>query len=191
MAHPSPFGPNLAEARRLLAKHGWADHDGDGTLDRDGVPLTLTILPTATSAVRQELAQQVQEQLRQVGIRVELERVEFSLYNERRTSGRFDLDFASTSQDPSPTGLSQGWSCAGGTNVAKYCDPVVDSLMDAAARPPRHSAEAWQAVLRADRGGRSGRVHVRADLLCRGRPAVRQRAHPARSRSGSRSASGR
>ena len=29
--------------------------------------------------------------------------------------GRFDLDFAATSQDPSPTGLAQSWSCAGGT----------------------------------------------------------------------------
>ena len=145
---PEPARPNLTDARRLLAKHGWADHDGDGTLDRGGVPLTLTILLTVTSAVRQELAQQVQEQLRQLGIHVELERVEFSLYNERRTSGRFDLDFASTSQDPSPTGLSQGWSCGGGTNVAKYCDPVVDSLMDAASVATSHVAEAWQAVLR-------------------------------------------
>jgi peptide/nickel transport system substrate-binding protein len=145
---PEPVRPNLAEARRLLAKHGWADHDGDGTLDRNGVPLTLTILLTVTSAVRQELAQQVQEQLRQLGIHVELERVEFSLYNERHTSGQFDLDFASTGQDPSPTGLSQGWSCAGGTNVAKYCDRVVDSLMDAASVATTHTAEAWQAVLR-------------------------------------------
>jgi len=32
--------------------------------------------------------------------------------------------------------------------VAKYCDPVVDSLMDAASVATTHTAEAWQAVLR-------------------------------------------
>ena len=31
-----------------------------------------------------------------------------------------------------PSGLSQSWSCSGGNNVAHYCDPVVDSLIDRA-----------------------------------------------------------
>ena len=68
------------------------------------------------------------------------------MYNERRNAGRFDLDFASTSQDPSPTGLNQGWSCGGSTNVGHFCDPSVDSLLDAASAP--RSREAWRAVLR-------------------------------------------
>ena len=90
----------------------------------------------------------MQEQLRQVGIRIDLERMDYPLWNERRTAGRFDMDFAATSQDPSPTGLSQGWSCSGGTNVGRYCDPAVDSLMDAAARTMDGAAKPWQAVLR-------------------------------------------
>jgi peptide/nickel transport system substrate-binding protein len=145
---PAPTRANVVEARRLLAARGWSDHDGDGMLDRDGVPLALTILLPTSSGIRQQLAQQVQEQLRQIGIRIDLERVEFSLYNERRNNGRFDVDFASTGQDPSPTGLSQGWSCKGGTNVARYCDPAVDSLLDAAGLTTGGAAQAWQAVLR-------------------------------------------
>jgi peptide/nickel transport system substrate-binding protein len=90
----------------------------------------------------------VQEQLRQVGIRIELERLEGAVWTERRDAGRFDVDFSATSQDPSPTGLSQGWSCQGGTNVARYCDPAVDSLLDAATRATDRAGEAWQAVLR-------------------------------------------
>ena len=144
---PAPARQNVREARRLLAAQGWEDHDGDGTLDRDGAPLALTLLVTTTSAIRQQMALQVQEQLRQVGIRLELDRVDFPVYTERRNAGRFDLDFAATSQDPSPTGLSQGWSCHGGTNVARYCDLMVDSLLEAASRATEGAPQAWQAVL--------------------------------------------
>ena len=143
---PAAQGANVAEARRLLASVGWTDHDGDGVLDRDGRPLALTISLPNTSAIRQQLALQAQEQLRQVGIHLEVARFDYPLYNERRNAGRFDLDFAATSQDPSPTGLGQGWSCNGSTNVGKFCDPVVDSLLDAASRATR--PDAWRAVLR-------------------------------------------
>ena len=145
---PRPLGPNLAEARRLLAARGWVDHDGDGVLDRGGRPLAFTMTLPNTSAIRQQMALQAQEQLRQVGIRLELERLEGPVWNERRNAGRFDIDFSASSQDPSPTGLSQGWSCRGGTNVAHYCDPVVDSLLEAAARATDGAGEAWHAVLR-------------------------------------------
>jgi peptide/nickel transport system substrate-binding protein len=145
---PPPRGVNEREARRLLEARGWKDSDGDGVLDRDGRPLALKLTTPNTSAIRQQMALQVQEQLRQLGIRVELERLDFPLYVERRTAGRFDIDFASTSQDPSPTGLGQGWSCQGGTNVARYCDPAVDSLLDVASRATDQAPEAWRAVLR-------------------------------------------
>jgi peptide/nickel transport system substrate-binding protein len=145
---PAPARPDVAEARRVLAARGWADHDGDGTLDRNGIPFTLRMLLPISSAFRLQIAQQVQEQLRQIGIHVELEGVEFALYNERRDLGRFDLDFASTSQDPSPTGLAQSWSCDGGHNVARFCDPAVDSLIDAATFTTSGAAQAWLAVLR-------------------------------------------
>jgi peptide/nickel transport system substrate-binding protein len=145
---PAPSTMNVREARRLLAARGWIDRDGDGVLDRDGQPLTLTLTLPATSAIRKQMALQAQEQLRQVGIRLELEQLEVAVWNERRTAGRFDVDFSSTSQDPSPTGLSQGWSCGGGTNVARFCDPVVDSLLQAASLATDNAGQAWHAVLR-------------------------------------------
>jgi peptide/nickel transport system substrate-binding protein len=145
---PAAARADVGEARRMLAARGWSDHDGDGTLDRDGLPLSLRLLLPITSGIRQLLAPQVQEQLRQIGIHVELERLDFPLYVERRNEGRFDMDLAVTGQDPSPTGLSQGWSCNGSTNVGRYCDPAVDSLIDAASLATEGTAQAWHAVLR-------------------------------------------
>jgi peptide/nickel transport system substrate-binding protein len=145
---PAPAGQNVPEARRLLSARGWADHDGDGTLDRNGTALALTMILPTSSAIRIQLAQIVQEQLRQVGIRVELVSAEFALYSERRTKGDYDIDFAGTSQDPSPSGISQSWSCGGGRNFAGFCDTKVDSLIDAATFATTDVAHAWQAVLR-------------------------------------------
>ena len=105
------------------------------------------LLPIS-SATRLQIAQQVQEQLRKVGIRIELQGVEFALYTKRRTTGRFDVDFAAAGQDPSPTGLAQSWSCAGGFNFARFCDPAVDSLIEVATFATGSAPQAWQAVLR-------------------------------------------
>ena len=145
---PAAARQNLPEARRLLRARGWVDRDGDGTLDKDGRPLALTLILPSSSAIRVQLAQIAQAQLRQVGVRLELEMLEHQLWNERRSQGRFDIDFSGTSQDPSPSGLDQGWSCLGGTNVAHYCDPRVDSLIEAATFATTGVQQAWHAVLR-------------------------------------------
>lgn len=147
---PKAARQNIAEARQLLAAAGWRDSDGDGTLDRNGRSLALTLSLPNTSAVRRQLSLLAQEQLRQLGVRIDLQQLEYPLWLERRSSGQFDIDFGATSQDPSPSGLTQGWSCRGGTNVAKYCNPRTDSLLEQATtgRGGKDPAQAWAAVLR-------------------------------------------
>jgi peptide/nickel transport system substrate-binding protein len=129
-----PQAQNTTGALALFKRHGWFDTDGDGYLDKDGKPLTLSISFPASSAPRAQIALLVQEQLRQVGVRIEVNRLEGSVWNERRNRGNFDIDFASATFDPSPYGIMQSWGCAGrgGSNVAYYCDPKVDSLLGAA-----------------------------------------------------------
>jgi peptide/nickel transport system substrate-binding protein len=145
---PKPERQNLAQARRLLAEAGWRDSDNDGTLDRDGRPLTLDMSLPNTSAIRKQMSVLIQEQLRGIGIKVELQQLDFALWSERRTAGDFDIDFTGASQDPSPTGLTQSWTCNGGNNVARYCNPRVDSLIDMAVVGRGDPAEHWHAVLR-------------------------------------------
>jgi peptide/nickel transport system substrate-binding protein len=144
---PTPLAQDVARARHLLARRGWADHDGDGVVDRDGQPLSLTLSVPNTSGIRRQLSLLVQEQLRQVGLRIEVHEYDFPVWNQRRSAGLFDIDFSAVSQDPSPSGLSQSWSCRGANNVARYCDPTVDSLMDRATRGGPRTAETWRATL--------------------------------------------
>jgi ABC-type transport system substrate-binding protein len=93
------------------------------------------------------MAQLIQEQYRQLGIRVNLTQFEFPVYMDRRDGGDFDIDFSSTTQDPSPSGLTQSWTCACGTNRAHYCDPQVDSLIARATASQGDTRTVWRRVL--------------------------------------------
>ena len=145
---PKPAGADTVQSRRLLAKSGWFDRDGDGIVERDGRPLALTLSFPLTSEVRKQIALQVQEQLRHAGIRIELVRLEGPVWAQRRSQGDFDIDFSAATQDPTPSGLTQSWSCHGGTNVGGYCDPGVDSLLDRAITMRTGTASVWQEILR-------------------------------------------
>jgi peptide/nickel transport system substrate-binding protein len=139
-----------AGARSLLESRGWRDSDGDGILDRNGQPLTLRLNFPGTSGVRVMLAQQAQEQWRRIGVNLELVRLDGPVWVERRGKGEFDIDFSSASLDPSPSGLVQSWSCAGrgGMNVAQYCNPAVDSLLDLAITTRENSRPVWHRLIR-------------------------------------------
>ncbi len=139
-----------ATARALLSARGWADSDGDGVLDKDGKPLALGLSYPSQSAQRGQMALQVQEQLRQVGIRVEINRLDGPVWAERRGRGNFDIDFSSATLDPSPSGLVQSWSCAGrgGSNVAHYCDPKVDSLLSRALHDRKNALALYRQAVR-------------------------------------------
>ena len=58
------------------------------------------------------------------------------------------MDFSASLQDPSPSGLVQSWSCNGSSNVARYCDPAVDSLLDRAILARNDARSIWHEVLR-------------------------------------------
>ena len=144
---PKGAAYNTSGARALLAARGWVDRNGDGILEKDGVPLTLRLSVPATSATRAIMAPQVQEQLRRVGIRVEIDRLDFPVFLERRTKGEFDLDLSVANMDPSPSGIVQSWSCAGrgGSNVGWYCNPGLDSLLNRAISTNSGGRD-WQAA---------------------------------------------
>lgn len=146
---PAAAAADTAAARRLLAKSGWFPRGGDGVRTRDGRPLVLTLSYPLTSETRKQIALQVQEQLRTIGIQIELRRLEGPVWMQRRSAGDFDIDFSSATQDPTPSGLTQSWSCAGGTNVARFCDPTLDSLLDRAigARSAPAAAALWRQVV--------------------------------------------
>ena len=146
---PEPARQDQSTARRLLAGRGWVDRDGDGIREsRNGDPLALRLLFAKSSQIRVQTAAIVQEQLRHVGVRLELVGVDMPVWLQRRRAGRFDIDFSSANQDASPSGLAYSWSCGGAGNAGGYCDPGADSLLQRAIASPKADRQLWHDFLR-------------------------------------------
>ena len=135
---PYPFDPEKAKA--LLDEAGWVDSNGDGTRDKDGVELVLKY-GTTTRAVRKDFQAVAQQQLAEVGIKVDLLNYEsdlyFAGYAENGPAARGDLDmfeYSSTANFPDPDVAE--WLCAqipsdaepSGTNWMYLCDEHLDQL---------------------------------------------------------------
>jgi peptide/nickel transport system substrate-binding protein len=84
MIEPWPYDP--AQAKRLLSDAGWHDSDGDGVLDRAGREFRFTLLLPGDE---NRVAVVIQDQLRRVGIRMELAMMDGTVVMERMRSGRF------------------------------------------------------------------------------------------------------
>jgi len=140
-----PYDP--ARARNLLRQAGWTETEGGWA--RDGEPLVLTLNYPTSSRPRAHFAQLVQEQWRQLGVRLELNGMDGPTWAQRRRARDFDVDFSSATMDPSPSGIQQSWSCAGigGSNVAHYCNPEVDRLLQGAVFGAGETLPMWRAVL--------------------------------------------
>ena len=96
-----PFDP--ARARALLATLGLADRNGDGQLeDAAGVPVRFSIL-TQRGHLRERTATVVQEQLRQLGIAVDVVGLDPPSIFQRWSQGDYDsiyFGFQTSSLDP-------------------------------------------------------------------------------------------
>src|SRR5882724_850335 len=133
---PWPYDP--AEARRLLAAKGFADHDGDGLLDRGGKPLAFEVISNAGNRQRNDAAVMLQEQLKKVGVRVTPRVSEFNSLITETKAGDFDAAIVGMGMDTSLdlTGNFHSRSVADGSNWAHYKNPELDHLMEQAADRP-------------------------------------------------------
>ncbi len=88
---PLPYDPG--EARTLLDAAGWRDLDGNGVNEREGKEFRFTAIVRSSYPFR-EIAVYVQDQLRRVGVRMDIEMLDPSLAKARLKTGDFEAAFA-------------------------------------------------------------------------------------------------
>ncbi|HEV7838972.1 MAG TPA: peptide ABC transporter substrate-binding protein, partial [Gemmatimonadaceae bacterium] len=130
-----PF--DLAGANRLLDSLGWRDTNGDGIRERRGRPLEISLSVPSSSAGRVRLAVLMQEQLRQAGVKVNVDQVEFPTFIDRIRKRTFDFVIGQWSTQPSPGSVLSSWGVGGsrassGNNYGSYENPSFDSYVDSA-----------------------------------------------------------
>ncbi|WP_285906482.1 peptide-binding protein [Pseudodesulfovibrio pelocollis] len=121
-------------ARALLAEAGWADTDGDGLLDKDGVPFAFSIITNQGNTQRIKAGVIIQQRLADVGIKVELRTVEWAAFiKEFVDKGRFDAVILSWNilQDPDIYSVwHSSQAVERGLNFTRYVNPVLDDLLE-------------------------------------------------------------
>jgi len=85
------YSYNLEEAKKLLAEAGWKDENGDGILEKDGKPLSLTMLVPLDRPMLKKAAPIIQAQLKKLGIDLQLREYEYSYIRKMTRDHNFDL----------------------------------------------------------------------------------------------------
>jgi peptide/nickel transport system substrate-binding protein len=141
-AYPTtdPRGSQLpfdsARASHVLDSLGWVRRGEDGLRAKNGRDLAFTLMIPSGSLTRIRMGPLLQEQLRRIGIRVELERLEPSTEGDREARGTFDAALSSWTMASSPDGMREAWTSHGigkyGVNYGSYSNPRFDALLDSA-----------------------------------------------------------
>ncbi|WP_414703632.1 peptide-binding protein [Pseudalkalibacillus sp. SCS-8] len=127
------FGYDVEKAKKMLEEAGWTPGD-DGILQKDGKKFQFEIKTNQGNKAREQIAQVVQEQLKQVGIEVKPKIMEWSAFIEDVTAPNWNYDAVilgwALSADPDPTAIWHSKEREAGLNFVHFSDPELDKLMD-------------------------------------------------------------
>jgi peptide/nickel transport system substrate-binding protein len=123
---------DTAEAGRLLDEAGILDKDGDGVRDWEGQPMQLTLVYPASSRQEERLATVVADELRRLGVTLELSPLEWAEFMRRIETHDFELAAIEWSIDSEPDlyPLFHSSQAAGGLNYGSYANADVDALLE-------------------------------------------------------------
>lgn len=129
-----PYSPD--GARRLLDSLGWRVTGADSVRRRNGRPLEFTLSVPNVSKARMSMAVIIQDQLKQAGAKVNIDRLAIASFVDLESRRAFDAVFHGWHVDASPGGIRQTWGTggtkSGGTNYGSYSNPAFDAAADSA-----------------------------------------------------------
>ncbi|HUP23965.1 MAG TPA: ABC transporter substrate-binding protein [Thermoanaerobaculia bacterium] len=127
---PWPYDP--ARARQLLERHGWADRNGDGIREKNGVDFRFQLTTNPGNPQRWDAMQMIQTQLRAVGIEVQPEAVELQRLTAMNVAGEYDATVTAFAIDTSLdlTYAFHTSAIEGGYNYGGYSSAEADALID-------------------------------------------------------------
>jgi len=85
------YAYNLEKAKELLKEAGWIDSDGDGIVDKNGVPLKLTLLSAVDDPALKKAAPIIQAHLAKIGIAIEIKEYTYDYVRSLTREWNFEL----------------------------------------------------------------------------------------------------
>ncbi len=86
-----PFSYNPEKAKTMLSDAGWTDSNNDGILDKDGEKFSISLVTYTERAELPPMAEIIQDQLKKIGIDVEVKAVDIDTSENLKNSGDFDM----------------------------------------------------------------------------------------------------
>jgi peptide/nickel transport system substrate-binding protein len=123
-----PF--DTAAAARAFDAAGWRRPDSTTPRRRGSKVLAFDILVPSTSQTRRQLAVALQAMWQAAGAAVTVISVDFPVFQERLTQGKFDAYLGAWLDEPSPRGMADQWTRAGwaALNYGHYANSRFDAL---------------------------------------------------------------
>ena len=86
-----PYTYDLEKAKSLLEEAGWVDSNGDGVREKDGKKMELKLITNAGNTTREDLGVYVQDQLKQIGVAVDFQAIDFGTVLEQMDAQTYDM----------------------------------------------------------------------------------------------------
>ena len=133
----NPYEYSPQQAKQLLALAGWKDSNGNGTLDKviQGklTEFTMDLIYNSGNTQREAICLMFQEEARKIGIKVNVQPLEFSVMTGKLGGYDFEMACAGVSSSHLPFDYKQQWhtsSANGGSNVFGFGTAQTDSIID-------------------------------------------------------------
>lgn len=133
-----PLGHDPQAARAELKALGWEDRDGNGILENEaGREFSFTLMTNSGNARRSKAAIIVQSNLKDIGVHMEIEKLETSSFYERARKKDYEAVLAGWSAGLF-VDMTDIWHTGDQYefNFTAYSNPQVDALIDAAINEP-------------------------------------------------------
>ncbi|TCO80006.1 peptide ABC transporter substrate-binding protein [Marinisporobacter balticus] len=128
------MGKDLLKAKKLLKESNWENRDTDPWLENEsGQELRLSLLVNGDNLQRIEGAQMIASQLKEIGIDIVINKVNWEEYQKRIGAKQFDIVLSGWRLPYSSNiRFALHSSYVGNTNFISYSNPEMDRLLDEA-----------------------------------------------------------
>ncbi len=132
-----PWPYDLARAKQLLDEAGWRDPDGDGILSKNGRDFRFRLMYPAGNTSAEQMIKLIKDSGATVGIDVEADPIEWSIFLEKLNNRDFEATIASWGGtiESDPYQLFHSSQIEGrGSNYVGFNNPEADALIEEARR---------------------------------------------------------
>lgn len=137
---------SIEQAKDILAEGGWADSNGDGTVDKNGMEAEFTLIYSSGDSTRQSLAIAAADMAKPLGIRITVEGKSWDEIDKLMFSNAVLFGFGSNDPLEMYNVYSSQFAGMEYYNPGYYNNPQVDEYMEAAlaAADEDEAMELWK-----------------------------------------------